>query len=625
VAVTNQTGIPEIPVLNVIKQEAEAGIETNEAIAETEERPYSRHPSPLAHEGSKRVDKELESITQPPSHDRPPAENVNGETVAEIAVQEAAEPNSHEDAVHVAAKEHELPGQKPARRKRSKPPADKAKDSQESDKHQDRVTRQRSSRERVTKESYTNALPVTTQEPKSPAQKPARRKRGKPPAGRTEDNQRIDRDGRAASQAPALTHPVENSIRPQQGEDNVSPVSDDTAQGLMGQPDAKLGEPEPGSQGSPQAREIGLHSRQAPPKNPKKRRALHDAHGQIDRPRATVPDVPELSPQEERSRSVPPEQPVQSKPRRKKPSGSKNSAQRAKKRREKSPEGEAEDTQAGAKSKTSRETVQITVHRLANTAALDGLADASSASSNEADSGDELTTTKKLPNRGGVNPADVFSQVCRETLEKTLASIKSDITNESNPSQRAVLIRKRNAVEAFGSELEGRLFELSEVLDSNFILAWKLKRAKREMGELRNRLLQLRQQRNEIALRMDGVRRKHTDEESAKMVGLSYLSFVPEPVATESDPSCSTYPHIRSTMRVRANNCCSVRPATQSMARSTTSSLLSIAIRATVLTKRTVEVQHQPPNRYRSRASNSYYVRLQRMLAPLLLVRKAVY
>jgi hypothetical protein len=66
--------------------------------------------------------------------------------------------------------------------------------------------------------------------------------------------------------------------------------------------------------------------------------------------------------------------------------------------------------------------------------------------------------------------------------------------------------------------LEGRLFELSELLDSNFSLGVQLKRAKREAAEMRNRLLEVRQQRHEITLRMDAVRRKHGEEENAKMV-----------------------------------------------------------------------------------------------------------
>ena len=207
------------------------------------------------------------------------------------------------------------------------------------------------------------------------------------------------------------------------------------------------------------------------------------------------------------------------------PSKGKQSKSKADRRKAKQPrvrstreptggEAASEDTRGG--------TVPITVHRLANISALDALSNDSSASSNEVDSADELSARKKYPNQGGVNPADVLNQISREALEKTLTTIKNSIENESNPARRAECVRKRKAVEAFGAELEGRLFDMSEVLDSNFILTWQLKKAKREMTGLRNRLLQIRQQKEEIALRMDEVRRKHVEEEETKMVRLFF-------------------------------------------------------------------------------------------------------
>ncbi|OJJ83827.1 uncharacterized protein ASPGLDRAFT_127563, partial [Aspergillus glaucus CBS 516.65] len=73
------------------------------------------------------------------------------------------------------------------------------------------------------------------------------------------------------------------------------------------------------------------------------------------------------------------------------------------------------------------------------------------------------------------------------------------------------------AVEAFGSELEGRLFEMSEMLDSNFVLGVQLRRAKREMMDMRSRLYHVRREREAIAVRMDSVRRRHAEEESGRM------------------------------------------------------------------------------------------------------------
>ncbi|OKL56475.1 hypothetical protein UA08_08172 [Talaromyces atroroseus] len=178
-------------------------------------------------------------------------------------------------------------------------------------------------------------------------------------------------------------------------------------------------------------------------------------------------------------------------------------------------EGEREKRRTGG-------TVSITVHRLANTRALESHAEPdSSTSDHEQDSSDELqleVTGKNFPSRTGVNAADVLSQICKEILDKHVTALDTNIANDTaSQSKRSEYVRQRKAVEAYGSQLEGRLFELSELLDSNFALGVQLKKAKREAAEMRNRLLAVRQQRHEVTLQMDAVRRKHGEEENAKM------------------------------------------------------------------------------------------------------------
>ncbi|KAL4973915.1 hypothetical protein BDW66DRAFT_153400 [Aspergillus desertorum] len=165
------------------------------------------------------------------------------------------------------------------------------------------------------------------------------------------------------------------------------------------------------------------------------------------------------------------------------------------------------------------ETVPVTVHRLANAASLGGEL-LESSDEDDANSPDGIFNkqTTKLPSRGGVNPADVLAQICRETLEKTLTTLKISIENEANATRRAEWTLRRKAVEAFGAELEGRLFDLSEMLDSNFMLSIKIKKAKRNMLDLRARLDRVRREREAVALRMDAVRREHAREEQAGMV-----------------------------------------------------------------------------------------------------------
>ncbi|KAE8354005.1 hypothetical protein BDV28DRAFT_147558 [Aspergillus coremiiformis] len=165
------------------------------------------------------------------------------------------------------------------------------------------------------------------------------------------------------------------------------------------------------------------------------------------------------------------------------------------------------------------ETVPVTVHRLVNVASLGGHIQPSEVSTEEEEPVDEFSMGQKaqVPSRGGVNVADVLSQICRETLEKTLTTLKNGISNEGNAARRSEWTTKKKAVEEFGTELEGRLFELSEMLDSNFGLGVKLKKAKREMMDMRSRLYQLRKEREGIALQIDAVRKKHSEEEHTRL------------------------------------------------------------------------------------------------------------
>lgn len=195
-------------------------------------------------------------------------------------------------------------------------------------------------------------------------------------------------------------------------------------------------------------------------------------------------------------------------------------------------------------------TVAITVHRLANTHILDSTHAASDPSDDEQDSTDELEAVgKKFPSRSGVNAADVLSQICKEILDKHLITLDNNIASDAaNQAKRSEYARQRKTIEAYGTQLEGRLFELSELLDSNFSLGVQLKKAKREAAEMRNRLLEVRQQRHEITLRMDAVRRKHGEQENAKMVAsplihISYLlRMLIHDLVSQRYQQCTTQP-----------------------------------------------------------------------------------
>ena len=84
------------------------------------------------------------------------------------------------------------------------------------------------------------------------------------------------------------------------------------------------------------------------------------------------------------------------------------------------------------------------------------------------------------------NPVDVLSQFCRELLAKPL----SFTTATSSPSSQERK-RKQRAVEMYAEELESRLFDLTQTLDMNTLLARRVRLATKEEKGLRKELASL--------------------------------------------------------------------------------------------------------------------------------------
>ncbi|KAJ9216793.1 hypothetical protein DTO166G4_1639 [Paecilomyces variotii] len=343
-----------------------------------------------------------------------------------------------------------------------------------------------------------------TVEPREASSPQETRKRGRTAAKAT-SNARKD-TGKETSPA------EENSRQPKRsrkslGKQREIPVDDERVE------ERQQAEPE-----EVEEQEKNQTSRQKRTKKGKQRKSIGRPPTRNRPSTESVPEEPEASPsrqQQDIDEEEQVDQPQAESSTRRESSATKKAPKKAKARKEKATrtEEDEEDAEPTPREKKTRgETVPVTVHRLANIEALSAVPD-SSESADEA----EESTVKDLSGRSGVNPADVLSQICRETLDKTLTTLKNGIANESNQARRAEWTRKRKAVEAFGAELEGRLFEMSEMLDSNFSLSAQLKKAKRKMADMRSRLLHIRRQREEVALRMDEVRRKHTEDENAKM------------------------------------------------------------------------------------------------------------
>ena len=142
----------------------------------------------------------------------------------------------------------------------------------------------------------------------------------------------------------------------------------------------------------------------------------------------------------------------------------------------------------------------ITTHRLVNTSALPTITE-----EDEAASSDELQshlgTSRTIP-----NAVDVLAQICRESVASALTSIRTSTTGST-------LKRKTEALESFGKEIDSRLFDMSAAVENRLTLEGRVRASKREKSTVQARWSEVRRKREEVALRMDRMRREHWESE----------------------------------------------------------------------------------------------------------------
>ncbi|KAI9674865.1 MAG: hypothetical protein M1829_003605 [Trizodia sp. TS-e1964] len=147
-----------------------------------------------------------------------------------------------------------------------------------------------------------------------------------------------------------------------------------------------------------------------------------------------------------------------------------------------------------------KEYVPITVHRIPKHLLPD-----------DEDDEDPISRGSNFFHRGGVNAVDVLAQLCKETIDKIGESMLAT-GDENAGGKRAENHRKRKVVEAFGLEVGERCFELTEALDTNFVLHQRLRQSQKQKLALREELLQIRAEREKVAFQMDEVRARHEAE-----------------------------------------------------------------------------------------------------------------
>ena len=169
------------------------------------------------------------------------------------------------------------------------------------------------------------------------------------------------------------------------------------------------------------------------------------------------------------------------------------------------PDTEKPKQAAGSKPNKAPSTdkISVTVHRLSHVHRLNF----------NPDLDDPLSGPGAFPKKKTPNAIDVLAQICREIIGKTLTSVKDTIKTQAGNKDRVVeLKRKREAIGTYGDELDGRLFQMATALDHNYALGVKLKHANKQKAALRDEVLDVRRQRQEMELRIDELRARHEKE-----------------------------------------------------------------------------------------------------------------
>lgn len=146
----------------------------------------------------------------------------------------------------------------------------------------------------------------------------------------------------------------------------------------------------------------------------------------------------------------------------------------------------------------------------------------------DGDDNDELAVGgADLPfaNRSGVNAVDVLAQICEDIVEQKLQSLhekhqqlrqqQAEAGEHGDPSQTAAARKEaivaRRALESFQQELRSRLLEQAVAVDSLHALRKRVRAALKSKLALREEILRIRAERDQVALRMDALRAQHQD------------------------------------------------------------------------------------------------------------------
>ncbi|CAH0014969.1 unnamed protein product [Clonostachys rhizophaga] len=165
--------------------------------------------------------------------------------------------------------------------------------------------------------------------------------------------------------------------------------------------------------------------------------------------------------------------------------------------RRKSDEGSVEDGGEGENA------IEVTVQRFVNYRKRRRNDD------EEADDIDPLQLDIPFANSSRENAVDVFAQVCEEVIGNTLEQFKQHAQNAPDAAKKKEFRIKIQAVEAYHKVLKSRQLQHAIYLNHCHSLRKRVRQAQKEKLALREEILRIKGEREQVALRMDAVRAKY--------------------------------------------------------------------------------------------------------------------
>ncbi|KAH6650625.1 hypothetical protein F5144DRAFT_477899 [Chaetomium tenue] len=126
--------------------------------------------------------------------------------------------------------------------------------------------------------------------------------------------------------------------------------------------------------------------------------------------------------------------------------------------------------------------------------------------------------------RGGVNAVDVLSKLCEELIEAYMDKLQERGRAAEDAATRREQKTMYRALEAFQEELRTRLLEHTIALDTLHSLRKRVRSAQKEKLTLRDEILQIRAEREQVALRMDAIRIRHEADSKQALRHISLSS-----------------------------------------------------------------------------------------------------